>query len=162
MGFNRKRNKYQIKFKDMKIIQSIQNKIYEVRGQRIMLDRDLAELFDVEPRILNQAVKGNDKRFPEGFMFRLTDIEWLDIQSKRVDQYDHLSSRSQIVILNTTRGNNTKYLPYAFTEQAVAMLSSVFRSEKAIEMNIAIMRAFVEIRKVLYRLKKGSESMMSN
>jgi len=133
----------------MQIINSIQNKIYEVRGQRIMLDRDLAELYDVEARILNQAVKRNNKRFPEDFMFRLTECEWLDIQSKRTGQIDNSSSRSQIVILNTTRGNNTKYLPYAFTEQGVAMLSSVLRSEKAIEMNIAIMRAFVEIRKVL-------------
>ncbi|MDH7459790.1 ORF6N domain-containing protein [Chitinophagaceae bacterium 26-R-25] len=133
----------------MQIIHSIQNKIYEVRGQRIMLDRDLAELYEVEARILNQAVKRNNKRFPEDFMFRITEAEWFDIQLKRTGQSDNSPSRSQFVILNTTRGSNTKYLPYAFTEQGVAMLSSVLRSEKAIEMNIAIMRAFVEIRKVL-------------
>lgn len=92
----------------MQIIQSIQNKIYEVRGLSVMLDRDLAELYDVEARILNQAVKRNYKRFPEDFMFRLAEIVWLDFQSKRASQSANSLSRSQIVILNTTRGNNTK------------------------------------------------------
>ncbi len=133
----------------MELIQSIQNRIYEIRGERVMLDRDLAALYNVETRALNQAVKRNLKRFPPDFMFQLTSEEW-DSLKTQAEQADAVSSsRSQIVILNTTRGKNLKYYPYVFTEQGVAMLSSVLHSETAITMNIAIMRAFVEIRKTL-------------
>lgn len=120
----------------MQIIQSIQNRIYEIRGERVMLDFDLAALYEVETKVFNQAVKRNNSRFPEDFMFQLTDHEW-----------DSL--RSQFVTLKKGRGQHKKYLPYAFTEQGVAMLSGVLRSSKAIEMNIAIMRAFVEIRRIV-------------
>lgn len=134
----------------MQIIKSIQNRIYEIRGERVMLDRDLAILYEVETRILNQAVKRNIKRFPKDFMFQLTNQEYesLRLQIETLDKSDH-SLRSQIVILNTERGKHTKYLPYAFTEQGVAMLSGVLNSDKAISMNIAIMRAFVEIRRLI-------------
>lgn len=131
----------------MEIIQSIQNRIYEVRGERVMLDFDLAALYEVETKVLNQAVKRNIKRFPSDFMFQLTSEEWKSIDSSIIKS--HNSLRSQFVTLNTSRGQHTKYLPYAFTEQGVAMLSGVLRSDKAISMNIAIMRAFVEIRKIL-------------
>ena len=102
----------------MNDIELIQNKIYEIRGQRVMLDRDLAYLYGVETKALNQAVKRNTHRFPEDFMFQLTKEECL---------------RSQIVTLNEKRGQHLKYYPYAFTELGVAMLSSVLRSETAIE-----------------------------
>jgi len=116
-------------------IQTIQSKIYEIRGQRVMLDRDLAAIYGVETKALNQSVKRNIKRFEgDDFMFRLTKDE---VQSAR--------SRSQIVTLNK-RGSNIKYLPYAFTELGVAMLSSVLKSETAISVNREIMRAFVEFR----------------
>jgi hypothetical protein len=133
----------------MNIIQSIQNRIYEIRGERVMLDRDLAALYGVEVKVLNQAVKRNIKRFPKDFMFQLTkeEIEELSLQVQSLDGSS--SSRSQIVTLKTGRGNNIKYLPHAFTEQGVAMLSGVLNSDKAIQMNIAIMRAFVAIRKIL-------------
>ena len=115
-------------------LQLIQSKIHEIRGQRVMLDRDLAEMYGVETRALNQAVKRNIDRFPEDFMFQLTKEECL---------------RSQIVILKTEQGKHLKYMPYVFTEMGVAMLSSVLRSPTAIQVNISIMRAFVAVRQML-------------
>ena len=120
----------------MSEIEELRNRIHVIRGQQVMLDKDLAELYGVEVRVLNQGVKRNLKRFPSDFMFQLTK-----------EEYDSL--RSQFVTLKNGRGEHTKYLPYAFTEQGVAMLSSVLRSETAIEVNIRIMRAFVAIRKYL-------------
>ena len=108
----------------------IKNLIYTIRGHRVMLDSDLAMLYEVETKVLNQAVKRNNKRFPANFMFQLTKEEWLNL-------------RSQIV---TFKNDVRKYTPYAFTEQGVAMLSSVLRSEKAIQINIQIMNTFVAIR----------------
>jgi len=139
-----------IKYKTMQVIQAIQNRIYEIRGERVMLDRDLAALYEVETRIFNQAVKRNIKRFPEDFMFQLTKQEWENIrfQIEALEQQNNALT-SQIVILNGKRGQHTKYLPYVFTEQGVAMLSGILNSERAINMNIAIMRAFVELRRVL-------------
>ncbi|MBO7553408.1 MAG: ORF6N domain-containing protein [Bacteroidaceae bacterium] len=123
----------------MNDIELIQNKIYEIRGQRVMLDRDLAELYGVETRVLNQSVKRNLKRFEgDDFMFRLTK-----------DEANTILSRSQIVTLNKRRGYNIKYLPYAFTELGVAMLSSVLKSEIAINVNREIMRAFVTLRHII-------------
>lgn len=116
-------------------LQLIQSKIHEIRGQRVMLDFDLAEMYGIETRVLKQAVRRNLKRFDgEDFMFELTKEE---------------ASRSQIVILNKGRGSNLKYMPFAFTELGVAMLSSVLNSDIAIEINRGIMRAFVAVRKML-------------
>ena len=131
-------------------ILTIQNLIYEIRGQRVMLDRDLAELYGVETRRLNEQVKRNIERFPEDFMFQLTKGEFEILKSQiarsKFSENQGLSedasrSRSQIAILNKGRGQNLKYLPYAFTENGVAMLSSVLRSPLAIQVNIGIMRA---------------------
>lgn len=113
----------------------ITSKILLIRGEKVLLDRDLAELYGVETRVLNQAVKRNIERFPDDFMFQITAGE-------------NRFLRSQFVTLK--RGGHSKYLPYVFTEQGVAMLSSVLNSTRAIQVNIAIMRAFVEIRKFLY------------
>ena len=132
----------------MQIIKSIQNRIYELRGERVMLDRDLAFLYEVETKVMNQAVKRNSKRFPIDFMFQLSKEEFESIRFQMESLENNNSLRSQIVTLNTGRGQHAKYLPYAFTEQGVAMLSGVLNSDKAINMNIAIMRAFVEIRKL--------------
>ncbi|WP_018615242.1 ORF6N domain-containing protein [Segetibacter koreensis] len=133
----------------MQIIKSIQNRIYEIRGERVMLDFDLAQLYEVETKALNQAVKRNIKRFPEDFMFRLTLAEWQAIRSQTVTASKSANSmRSQIVTASQSK-RNTNVTPYAFTEQGVAMLSGILNSDKAISMNIAIMRAFVEVRKVL-------------
>lgn len=113
-------------------LQLIQNKIYEVRGQKVMFDFDLAELYETETRILKQSVKRNIKRFPIDFMFILSKME-----------------REEVITNCDNLPDKIKYspaLPFAFTEQGVAMLSSVLRSDKAIEVNISIMRAFVFIR----------------
>jgi hypothetical protein len=116
-------------------ISILQAKIHEVRGQKVILDFDLALLYKVETRVLNQAVKRNSQRFPEDFMFQLTENE-----------YDSL--RSQIVTLKENgRGKHKKYMPFAFSEQGIAMLSGILNSEVAINVNIAIMRTFVMIRK---------------
>lgn len=133
----------------MQIMRSIQNRIYEIRGERVMLDFDLAALYEVEVRILNQAVKRNSQRFPEDFMFQLSKGEYETLRSQIETLETSDSLRSQIVILKTGQGRHRKFMPYAFTEQGVAMLSGILNSERAIAMNIAIMRAFVEIRRVL-------------
>lgn len=115
-------------------LQIIQNKILEVRGQYVMLDFDLAEMYQTETKILNQSVKRNAGRFPPDFMFQLTEKEFNAL-------------RSQIV---TSKKGGIRRPPYAFTELGVAMLSSVLRSPVAIEINIQIMRAFVELRKLIF------------
>ena len=137
-------------------VEVIKHRIYEVRGLRVMLDRDLAELYGVETRALNQAVKRNIDRFPDDFLFRLNKNEWTFLKSQIVisntdattaDNKDVATNgeslKSQFVISN--RGGD-RALPYAFTELGIAMLSSVLRSETAIQVNINIMRAFVAIR----------------
>jgi phage regulator Rha-like protein len=116
-----------------------------------MLDFDLAVLYEVPTKALNQAIKRNIKRFPKDFMFRLTPAEWEEMRSQSVTTYETPTAmRSQIVTAYQTR-RNTNVTPYAFTEQGVAMLSGILNSDKAINMNIAIMRAFVEIRRILIR-----------
>lgn len=136
----------------MHIIQTIQNRIYEIRGERVMLDRDLAALYETETKFLNLSVKRNIKRFPKDFMFRLSkeEFEGLRLQIETLEKKDK-PLRLQIETLKKSRGQHSKYLPYAFTEQGVAMLSGILNSDKAISMNIAIMRAFVEVRKILFR-----------
>lgn len=133
----------------MQIIQSIQNRIYEIRGERVMLDRDLAALYETETKALNLAVKRNIKRFPKDFMFQLTKEEYENIRFQIETLETGKSLRLQNETLKTGRGQHSKYLPYAFTEQGVAMLSGILNSDKAINMNIAIMRAFVEVRRIL-------------
>jgi len=117
-------------------LERIEKRIIMLRGQKVMLDSDLAQLYEVPVSALNQAIKRNITRFPEDFMFQLTENE-------------HESLRSQFVILEVGRGRHRKYLPYAFTEQGVAMLSSVLHSERAVQVNIAIMRTFVHLRGII-------------
>lgn len=131
----------------MEIMKSIQNRIYEIRGERVMLDRDLAALYETETGALNLAVKRNIQRFPSDFMFQLTKEEYDSLRFQIETSNADPSLKLQNEISNTRGGN--RYLPYVFTEQGVAMLSGVLRSEKAIKMNIAIMRAFVEVRRIL-------------
>ena len=114
----------------------IEKLIYLVRQQKVMLSSDLAGLYGVEAKVLMQSVKRNIDRFPDDFMFQLTHQEVASL-------------RSQIVTLKGGRGQHQKYLPYAFTEQGVAMLSSVLRSPRAVKVNIAIMRSFVRLRELL-------------
>ncbi len=114
-------------------LQIIKDKIYEIRASRVLLDSDLAALYGVKTRMLKQAVRRNINRFPDDFMFELSQDEWQALRSQNV---------------TSTRGGN-RYPPFAFTEQGVAMLSSVLNSDKAIEVNISIMRAFVMLRQHL-------------
>ena len=113
--------------------ETIANKIYFIRNQKVMLDRDLAILYGIETKVLNRAVKRNMSRFPEDFMFQLTEIEFQNL-------------KSQIV---TSSWGGTRKLPYAFTEHGVLMLSSVLKSDKAIQVNIQIMRIFTKVRQML-------------
>ncbi|MBS1651149.1 MAG: ORF6N domain-containing protein [Bacteroidetes bacterium] len=118
------------------IIKNIQSKIFEIRNQKVMLDFDLAAMYEIETRVLNQAVKRNAERFPDDFMFQLTKTEFETLMS-------------QIVISKTEKRGGTQKMPYAFTEQGVAMLSSVLKSKKAIQVNISIMRVFVAAKQML-------------
>jgi len=119
------------------LVTLIERRIYLIRGLKVMIDSDLAELYGVETKILNRGVRRNLERFPEDFMFQLTkdEAESLRVQSGTLEP--------------AGRGQHRKYLPYVFTEQGVAMLSSVLNSKRAIEVNIAIMRAFVKLRQML-------------
>lgn len=122
--------------------ESIEDTILLIRGQRVILDYDLARLYAVTTKVLNQAVKRNLDRFPEDFMFQLTKGE--------VAEWERLKrSRSQIVTLKRVRGTNIKYQPYAFTEHGILMLSSVLKSPRAVQVNIQIMRTFVRLRELL-------------
>jgi hypothetical protein len=125
-------------------IEKIQTKIYEIRGQKVMLDFDLAELYDTETKYLKRAVRVNINRFPPDFMFELSKSEWETLRC------------------NFSTSNNrggTRYLPFAFTEQGVAMLSGVLNSEKAIDVNISIMRAFVFMRQYALTHKDLTEKL---
>lgn len=121
-------------------IEQIERRIYLIRGYKVMVDADLANLYQVKTKVLNQAVRRNIERFPKDFMFQLTSEEVKAL-------------RSHFVTLEKGRGKHRKYFPYAFTEQGVAMLSSVLRSPRAIAINILIMRAFVKLRELLFTHK---------
>lgn len=127
----------------MQEISQIQSLIYTVRGYRVMLDSDLASLYEVETRVLNQAVKRNIERFPSHFMFQLSN-----------EEYNNLISQNVI-----SKWGGTRKLPYVFTEQGVAMLSSVLRSKKAIQVNIQIMDTFVQMRKWAIENKEISQRL---
>lgn len=134
--------------------QVIQNSIFSVRGMKVMLDFHLAELYQVETKALNQGVKRNLKRFPDDFMFQLTSTEWRTIN--HLKDNDVKGMWSQIV---TTSRRRKSYAPYAFTKQGVAMLSSVLTSDRAIDVNIAIMRAFVTLRQHLTNYEELTEKI---
>lgn len=129
-------------------IQLLQKKIHVIRGHRVMLSHDLAELYQVSTKRLNEQVRRNSSRFPSDFMFQLID-----------DEYENL--RSQIATSSLSYGGR-RYLPYAFTEQGIAMLSSVLSSDRAIQVNISIMRAFVQMRQLIQgrdELKRNFEKL---
>jgi len=132
--------------KNLPETQIILNKIYEIRGQKVMLDFDLAVLYQVETRRLNEAVRRNIKRFPPDFMFQLTSEEFKNLKSQFVISSKNENLMSQIA---TSSWGGTRKLPFAFTEQGLAMLSGVLNSDIAIETNIRIMRAFVAVRQLI-------------
>lgn len=126
----------------------IHQKIIEVRGKKVMLDFDLAEMYEMETKRLKEAVKRNNERFPEDFMFQLSKKEWNTIL------------RSQFASLKTGSGRQPKYLPFAFTEHGVAMLASVLNSSKAIQVNISIIRAFIALREFALNFKELSDKIL--
>lgn len=126
----------------------IEKCIYLIRGYKIMFDTDLATMYDVETGAINRAVKRNQERFPADFCFQLNKAE-----------YDSL--RCQFGILKNSRGKHSKYLPYVFTEQGVAMLSSVLKSKRAVLVNVQIMRTFVELREMLISNKDLARKLAS-
>ena len=121
----------------------IQGLIYEIRGQKVMVDRDLAQLYGVELKVMNQAVKRNNKRFPIDFMFQLTDEEWKNLRSQNV----------------TFSKDTRKYKPYAFTEHGILMLSSVLNSSRAININIQVMRIFIHMRHLVLSQSSTNEQI---
>jgi len=152
---------------------SIKNKIYSIRGKQVILDSDLAELYEVKTKQLNRAVKRNIERFPENFMFQLTTEEYQNLRSQNatLETKDSLrfqngtlekqtdlkfqngtsnsSIRSQIVTIKRSKGKHRKYLPFVFTEQGVSMLAGILRSKKAIKISIQIINAFVTMRRFI-------------
>ena len=129
-------------------LEIIKNSIHEIRGKKVMLDMDLAKLYEVETRVLKQAVRRNMERFPEDFMFELTKDEWNYI-------------RSQLVMFKNGQGKFPKYLPFAFTEQGVAMLSAVLNSQRAVQTSVQIMRAFVMIRQFALTYQELNEKLIA-
>jgi hypothetical protein len=128
-------------------LEQIKSSILEIRGKKVMLDMDLAIIYEVETRVLKQAVRRNIDRFPDDFMFELTKEEW-----------DSL--RSQIVMFKTGKGNFPKYVPFAFTEQGVSMLSAVLNSKRAVQTSILIIRAFVMMRQFTLTYDELSEKLI--
>jgi hypothetical protein len=144
--------------KQRKVIESIKadekiiRKIYVIREQKVMLDFDLALLYEVETKALNQAVKRNIARFPEDYMFRLTTKEWINMRSQnvtasvQVPEIEHLTNMRSQIATASQKKRNTSILPYAFTEYGVTMLASILKSERAVKMSIAVVRAFIELK----------------
>ncbi|MFN8296562.1 MAG: ORF6N domain-containing protein [Chitinophagales bacterium] len=131
----------------MKVL-PIHEHIFEIRGKKVMLDFNLAELYEMETKVLKQAVRRNIDRFPEDFMFQLSENEWNKVL------------RSQFVTLeNPGKGKYTKYLPFAFTEHGVAMLASILNSSKAIQVNISIIRAFIALREFALNFNELSDKI---
>ena len=130
-------------------LDEIQNRIFTIRGRQVMLDSHLAELYHVEIRVLNQAVKRNHLRFPSTFVFQLTESESDFLRSQVVILKKEDFLRSHFATLEDKRGKHRKFLPYVFTEQGVAMLSAILRSETAVKVSIQVMNAFVEMRRFI-------------
>ena len=128
--------------------ENIATLIYFLRGEKVMLDSDLAELYGVEARVLNQAVKRNINRFPSDFMIQLNEKEFETLKGQFLSSHRQSTNSSQIV-MSSRKHRGAKYLPMAFIEQGVAMLSGILKSKRAIKVNISIMRTFVQVRKLL-------------
>lgn len=129
--------------------ENLASMVLAIRGEKVLLDTDLAELYGVEARALNQAVARNRSRFPDDFMFQLTTEEWERVRSQTVTASGAKGGNSSQTVMTTRKHRGIAYRPYAFTEQGVAMLSSVLRSQRAVEVNIAIMRTFVQLRRLM-------------
>lgn len=137
----------------------IQQKIYEIRGERVMLDFDLAELYDVKTKTLNQAVKRNISRFPRDFMFRLTAKEWETMRSQIVTASKPIAGMRPQNVTASQKKRNIGITPFAFTEHGVTMLASILNSERAIKMSIAVVRAFIALKQIAMQHKDLAERL---
>jgi len=137
--------------------QNIENRIFNIRGVQVMFDSHLGELYGVETKLINKAVKRNLERFPEQFMFQLTESEW-NLFNEEIEKQGFQNLRFQNGTSSFKHGGR-RYLPYVFTEQGVAMLSAVLRSETAVKVSIQIMNAFVGMRKILYHIGASLKDM---
>lgn len=140
-------------------VDALSDRIHLVRGQRVMLDSDLAELYGVATKVFNQAIKRNIERFPSDFMFQLTEEEGESLRSQIVTLNAGDSLRSQIVTSKPGRGQHRKYLPYVFTEHGAIMAASVLNSPRAVEMSVFVVRAFVQLRALLASSRELSERL---
>jgi len=138
----------ELKYKELIPVEVIEQKIFLIRNKKVMLDFHLAKLYDVSTKTLNLAVKRNGKRFPYDFMFQLTDEEFAEVNERLRFQFE-----------TSNRRGGRRYKPYAFTEQGVAMLSTILNSERAIEMNIIIIRTFVRLREILSTQKEFAQKL---
>ena len=136
----------------------IHNKIYEIRGHKVMLDYEIAEMYEVETKRINEQVKRNIERFPEDFMFQLTENEWEMMRSQIVTTSD--SNWSQIAT-SSKKHRGKSYLPFAFTEHGVTILATVLRSEKAVKVSIAVVRAFISLKQYIADRKNISKQINS-
>ena len=136
----------------------IHNKIYEIRGHKVMLDYEIAEMYEVETKRINEQVKRNIERFPEDFMFQLTENEWVMMRSQIMTTSD--SNWSQIAT-SSKKHRGKSYMPFAFTEHGVTMLASVLRSEKAVKVSIAVVRAFITLKQYIADRKNISKQINS-
>ena len=143
----------------------IEQRIYLIRGQRVMLDGDLAMLYGVETKVLNQALKRNNDRFPEDFAFQLTKEEWNVLRSQIVTLNSKIESSLRCQFgtskkeVSTARGEHRKYLPHVFTEHGVVMLANILRSKHAIKMSIEVVRTFIKMRKMLASSEKFNKEL---
>ena len=138
---------------------TIQEKIYEVRNQKVMFDFDLAELYGTETKVLNQAVKRNADRFPNDFMFRLTPKEWDNMRSQFVTASELGKGKRSQIVTASQKKRNISVTPYAFTEHGVTMLANVLKSKKAIKMSIAVVRAFISLKQMALQHKDLAERL---
>jgi phage regulator Rha-like protein len=137
----------------------IQQKIFEIRGEKVMLDFDLAALYGVDTRILNQAVKRNPDKFPRDFMFRLTSSEWKLLRSQNVIASTSTSNMRSHSLIASQKKRNTSVTPYAFTEHGVTMVATILKSKKAVKMSIAVVRAFIALKQFVLQHKDLSAQL---
>ena len=130
-------------------IEKIENKIYFIRGHKVMTDSDLAEIYQVETRVLNQAVKRNIERFPEDFMFQLNEREFETLRSQFVRNSTNTDVNSSQIVMSSRKHRGAKYLPYVFTEHGAVMLASMLNSSVAVQASIQVVRAFVKLREII-------------
>ncbi len=145
--------------KQSQAIIQIENLVYFIRGEKVMLDSDLANIYRVETKRLNEQVRRNIERFPKDFMFQLTEREWASLRSQIAALKNDNPLRSQIATLENNRGKHRKYMPYVFTEHGAVMLASIINSPQAIAASVQVVRVFVKLREILSTHKQLAQKL---